>query len=107
MRLAFARAEELPHLHRIETAIDRWLETGRWMKLTPEEKYHTNLRFGAALLFLAQAVISDGGDDSTTIFPFPKMGRAEVARWMLVHWWHDHGHKSLCALGDPHQPLDE
>lgn len=101
-RVAFARAQEAPHVARVEQAIDQWLATERWPRLSPEEMYHANLRFGAVLLFLSGVLVSTA-DDSTTIFPFPEMAQSEVARWLLVRWWHQHGHEHLQALGDPHQ----
>ena len=105
-RVAFARAQEAPHAARIEAAIDRWLATERWPHLSPEETYHTNLRFGAVLLFLTGVFVSTAGD-STTIFPFPEMSQSEVARWMLIDWWRAHGHGLLCSLADPHQTVDD
>jgi len=100
--VAFARAREAQHIVRVECAIDQWLDTGRWPPLTIEEQYQTHLRFVAVLLFLTHVVIGLDGDNATTIIPFPSMNQSMVARWMLIDWWHDHGHELLCSLGALH-----
>jgi hypothetical protein len=78
-------AQERPWQKGIESAIERWLSTGRWPILTDIQSYFVSCRIHAAADFLRDLATAEA------ILAPSQTTEQNMLRFLLVEWWENYG----------------
>lgn len=91
------RAAEKDSRTRIETALRRWLDQGKWDGVLPSEEYWLRLRFEHAE-FLMKCLATEDADGHLICGDLP--GRTRLLDWLLIHSWDVSAERMFAHLDD-------
>lgn len=85
---------ELPHQAQVDAAAEHLVRTGATPPLPTPTLTFLTLRIETAILLCSLLDTADGAIPC----PFPDIESG--LRWLLISWWHQHGHRLACFPED-------